>query len=394
MEISEWIIYTVAEAIFVLVVVCLLLLFHAKGLNNLIASLQTRLAKAISDLNEKAEPSSVRQDRGEKPYGEQLTAHIHATEDFHASQANARPIDLDVAHDTPPQRLVAAMRYKFLKAERECLADDSGQVDWNLLAKHYRPLKPDFSDSDHSVDAPITPSNLSYDEQRAEIERFKRLFTTMEGQWQNAKGKAEHYYAQLLSVIGNSTDPEHLALKTMVEEQLNQLDQAPLTHSADATASASRDDLLHLKSVNQQQKNEIAKLQQQLANTNSDEERLGLTKDLERQLAQQLQFMRESEVCIDLLEKELQESSLRIAQLEADGTGGGSEQLIKDKHQLHQKIKQLENENEQLASLAEHSNTEQKRKIAQKDKELMTMKSKFTELVRRYKAVTEKVKTR
>ncbi|BFM12032.1 hypothetical protein R50072_21850 [Simiduia litorea] len=390
MEFSEWVVYTVAEVLLVLTIACLLLVLHTKGLKALITSLQVKLAKAIGELREaknKQESAPV-----ESSYSEQLSAHLQATEKYHAEQAPNQPIEQDISAQTPKARLVAAMRYRFLRAEQESLDEHADSPNWACIAEHYNQLPaPQPAIEPDTLNSPEVASKLSYDEQRHEIERFKRLFTTMETQWQTAKAKAQDYYNQLLSLIGDSSDPAHLRLKKLAEAQITHIDKTAASINAPRGSPTSRQDVDKLKAINERQKSEIAALQDKLASASTDQQRLAVTADLERQLAQQQQFMKESEVCIDLLERELAEATSRIEQLEAHkpATPTSSEQsaLLKDKQTLNKQIQQLKSENEQLVNLAEHADAEQKRVVAIKNKEVEAIKGKFAELAKRYKAL-------
>ena len=394
MELSEWVIYTVAEVLLVLVITCVLLLLHTRGLKALIGTLQSKLAKAVNDLRDaKKQQSSTTSDAS---YADQLEAHLKATSEFHKQHGADRPIEQDITANTPNARLVAAMRHRFLKAEQEATSESLESPNWQRIAEHYSQLPaPQVSDEPQIDVDPEELLKLSYDEQRDEIERFKRLFTTMEAQWQAAKVKAENYYAQLMNMIGESEEPRHLALKQLAEEQLAYIDQVTTKASTKTDSKIGHQDLDKLKAINERQKDEIAELQLKLANASSDEERLSVTEDLERQLAQQLRFMKESEICIDLLERELEDASRRISQLEARKTPSAvAEQtaLIESKQHLNKQIRQLQGENEQLVNLAEHADAEQRRIVAAKNKEVEALKSKFSELARRYKALASKSK--
>ncbi|MDN3640148.1 hypothetical protein QWY82_15220 [Simiduia curdlanivorans] len=389
MEFSEWVVYTVAEVLLVLTIACLLLFLQTKGLKALISSLQGKLTKAIGELRE-AKGKQASTPEGPS-YTEQIAVQIQATEKYHAEQDSDLSIEQDITAKTPKERLVAAMRYRFLRAEQDGLAEHADLPDWPRIALHYDQLPAPQSQIDpQPPSTPETALKLSYDEQRDEIERFKRLFTTMERQWQIAKAKAQDYYNQLLSLIGDSSDPTHLTLKKLAQEQIAHIDKAAASINAPPSNSANRQDVDKLKAINERQKNEIAALQDKLANASTDQQRLAITADFERQLAQQQQFMKESEVCIDLLERELEAASRRIEQLEAQKpVAGSSEQnaLLKDKHTLNKQIQQLRSENEQLVNLAEHAEAEQRRLIAVKNKEVEAIKGKFAELAKRYKAL-------
>lgn len=383
MELSEWVIFTGVEALFVLLILCCLLLFHAKGLKTLIIALQKKLAQALRDLKKARSEAS---EKASDDYKSQIEVQISETESFHAQLEPGCAIEDDISSDTPPNRRVAAIRHHFLCAEKDALGGSTGDTNWEALGERYYRLL----DAASSEPVEQQRESASYEEQQTEIERFKRLFTTMEGQWQNAKEQAEKYYAQLLVVIGDSEDPEFTALKSAAEIQIQQFSM-PI-HSTKSqpspTAIHPNADVSALKAINSQQKNQIQELQQRLQAANSDAERAALATDLEQQLTKQLRFMKESEVCINLLEQELSDAMQRLNVLEKNKPQAESaSKHIEEKMSLINKISALENDNEQLIRLSEHAEIEQRRTLAKKDREIHTLNNKFNEIVKRYQAL-------
>lgn len=378
MELSSWAVYTAAEVIFILLLACIVLLFHTKNLKSALATLQSRLTAALSDLKALKEAQPTQESTGTMGYAEQLDAKLSETQAYHREQGGQDTILNDLTAEDTPALKTAALRYHFLSSEKTAAASEA---DWQALEAHYERLavRPELPN------APEDAGSLSYNEQREEIERFKRLFTTMESQWQHAKSRAEQYYQQLLSLIGDSQDPKFLELKSMAEAQLEDFEETAATESPTAESS----DLASLKAINAQQQQEIAVLQSRLQSAASDEERAALIADLERQLAQQLKFMKESETCIDLLEKELRSAAEKCNQLERKlknaQANADSPSETRDKQALVKKVRQLESENEQLVHLAEHADAELKNQLAAKDKEIRQIKQRFTELAKQLK---------
>lgn len=378
MELSSWAVYTAAEVIFILLLACTVLLFHTKNLKSALATLQSRLSAALSDLKELKESQPTQASAGTLDYAEQLDAKLNETEAYHRKQGGQGTILDDLTAEDTPALKTAALRHHFLTAEKSAASSD---VDWHALGAHYERLtvRPELPS------APEDAGSLSYNEQRDEIERFKRLFTTMESQWQHAKSRAEQYYQQLLSLIGDSQDPKFLELKTMAEAQLENFEATEATEST----ATDNGDLASLKAINAQQQQEITALQSRLQSAGNDEERASLIADLERQLAQQLKFMKESETCIDLLEKELRGAAEKCSQLERKlknaQANAENPTETRDKQTLVKKIRQLESENEQLVHLAEHADAELKSQVSAKDKEIRQIKQKFAELAKQLK---------
>lgn len=379
MAIDNWMIYTAVEVILVLLILCGLLLFHAKGLKTAIQALQNRLSQVMSELK----AAKLAQNNRSADRDESLQAQITDTEAFHAQQNPDRSIEDDLAPDSPPARLAAAMRHRFLKTEQA--ANQQGQPDWDQLVEAYQPLlsakkaPPTEFEPDKP---PADPGALSYEEQRHEIARFKRLFTTMEGQWKEAKDKAEGYYQELIRLIGSTEDPAQQALKALAESELAQLSQQQSPLPTTPTDNHTREDLDHLKSENAAQRQQIEQLKARLADLPEDDQ-AGLIGDLEQQLEKQLRLMQESEVCIELLEQEIAGLNKKLAESSTEmPETQRPDKLIKEKQQLSKKIQQLEGENEQLVGLAEAADAEQRRRLAEKDAEIGKLKKKLVQLLK------------
>lgn len=380
MAIDNWMVYTAAEVILVLLILCALLLFHAKGLKAAIQALQNRLSQALSELKAAKQAQASTQSQ----LDDSLETQIADTVAFHAQQNPDRSIEADLAPDSPPARLVAAMRHRFLKAEQA--AQRNGGQNWGQFAQAYQPMvdiKPKLTSDSEQGDRPTDPSALSYDEQRQEIARFKRLFTTMEGQWKEAKGKAEGYYQELIRLIGSSDDPAQQALKTQAQTELAQLSQQPSPILRKAGTAQNQEELDHLKSENAVQREQIQQLKARLAELPAGGQS-ELIVDLEQQLEKQLRLMRESEVCIELLEQEIAELNKKLGESARNDTGPSAQvdKIVKEKQQLSKKIQQLEGENEQLVGLAEAADAEQRRRLAEKDAEIGLLKKKLVHLLK------------
>ncbi|AFU98022.1 hypothetical protein [Simiduia agarivorans] len=383
MAIDNWMIYTAIEVILVLLVLCGLLLFHAKGLKAAIQALQNRLSQALSELK----AAKLAQNSQPADIDESLQAQIADTEAFHAQQNPDRSIEADLAPDSPPARLAAALRHRFLKTEQA--AHRQGVHDWDQLVQAYQPMldsKKAPSQEPLQDNPTPDPGALSYEEQRHEIARFKRLFTTMEGQWKEAKNKAEGYYQELIRLIGSTEDPAQQALKALAESELAQLSQQQVPVPARSADGPNRDDLDHLKSENAAQREQIEQLKARLADL-PEGDQTGLIGDLERQLEKQLRLMQESEVCIELLEQEIAGLNKKLAESKSDLPDSPNiDKLFKEKQQLSKKIQQLEGENEQLVGLAEAADAEQRRRLAEKDAEIGKLKKKLVQMIKANKS--------
>lgn len=379
MHISQWLVYTTAEVLFVLLLASGLLFFHAKGLRQLIRSLQSRLSKALGELKQvKKIQSEQSQTLPSSSYQDHIDEELKKTIAYHAEILPGVELNYDLLDKATPLHQAVLFRHLFLSVE-QAIAAPPADIDWKGLATAYKRLnsypkaKTTIAiDKETAIEIqPITEQSLSYEEQRAEIERFKRLFTTMESQWNSAKEQAGNYYQQLLRAIGDSDDPQHRELLELAEQQTGTIERV----AAKVTSSAPN--LEDLRAINKQQLSEIAKLQQQLVEAGSDEQRLELLGGLEKQLGQQQRLMKESDQCISLLENELVTAQSTIEKLKqrvpASSEGIQMSTLLNDKLALSKKIKQLESENEQLASLAEHTETELRKALKLKDTELAAM---------------------
>ncbi|UTA46553.1 hypothetical protein L1F30_10260 [Simiduia sp. 21SJ11W-1] len=383
MELASWAVYTAAEVIFILVVACVLLLLHTKNLKGALSALQRRLSSALADLRALKESQQETQAALEAQtpgFEEQISAKLTETQDYYTSLEGSTKIEEDLLADTPQDRRTAALRHLFLKSE-QCYGQTS-PPNWEGIQKQLRTL----SAVPELPTPPSEPGALSYNEQRDEIERFKRLFTTMETQWQQAKNRAEEYYQQLVGMIGDSSDPKFQALKDLAQSQLKDFDEAA------PPALPPSEDINAIKSQMAQQQAEITRLQEQIAKAKSDAERAKLVTELEAQLTQQMRFLKESETCISQLEQELKDVNAKLTKqdrkLKAMAVAPDDPQIAEDKLKLLRKIQQLESENEQLVHLAEHADAELKSQLKVKDDEISAISKKLKDIAQRYKALS------
>lgn len=357
---------------------------HTKNLKGALVALQQRLTSALADLKalKASQQEATAALEAQAPsVEEQLSAKISETQDYYTSLEGSTKIEDDVLADTPEDRRTAALRYRFLQSEQRYGL--TSPPDWQGMQKHLQSLT-----ALPTIPAPPTePGALSYNEQREEIERFKRLFTTMEAQWQQAKKRAEEYYQQIVGMIGDSSDPKFQALKSLAESQLQDFEEAA------PPAAIASEDIDAIKSQMAQQQSEIDRLQALIANAQTDTERTEIIAELETQLSQQSRFLKESETCINQLEQELRDLSAKLAKQEKKlktYAGQSTEpRAAEDKLQLIKRVKQLESENEQLVHLAEHADAELKSQLKVKDDEIGALNKKLTDIVKRYKALSK-----
>jgi hypothetical protein len=129
------------EIAVVLLLLCLFLLLHLRGLRRLVAALEAKVVSVRDTLRAaRQDTKMVRQQLAEHEaspgmdYSEYVDAQIDATRNHHLSLDPDRDIVLDIAPDTTLERQAVALRHAFLVAEKEAwLAGESEAVDWAVL---------------------------------------------------------------------------------------------------------------------------------------------------------------------------------------------------------------------------------------------------------------------
>lgn len=193
------------------------------------------------------------------------------------------------------------------------------------------------------------------------LEHFKKLFFEMEDQWRTAKKEAQTYYEHLTSMRDEVKDQKSFdtALnnyhnvyaeveKTILsitggegeeEPEFFLADLPPVTvekpkdvksgnsgteiHNSEKRAL---EELNKLRNITADQHRLISQLQKKLEHAKTAEEKTEIVKQLQKALEQQVKFVKESELCVQLLEDELSNAMKRSLELE--------QQLLKSKDEM------------------------------------------------------------
>lgn len=428
MQVSNWVVFGVAELIGVLLLICIFLGMHARTLKSLIAKLQSKLHSLAKELKSTKRAYQEMEASIPEPlsYADLLDEQLDGTRQYHLTLDPDQDIVLDLSSTVPLPRQLTSLRHAFLLSEKEAAlsSQQPAEPNWNVLHSKLSNLiqffKSDSNDSDESQLQQLQQALASSQQRVDNLEQFKTLFFELENQWHAAQQQADDYQQQIDQAATSSSDTEHLnELLNGYRESFSGIDQiiqaGTNSHGTTLTQVVDRDskpapvsdELAHLQSVTANQHRLINELQQRLSVAYSAADKAAIINDLQAQLDTQLQYMSESETCIKLMETELDDAHAKITQLEsrqasqapAAKTDSINPELKKAFHVLKEEremmnktILNLQQENEQLAmqmdaSLNEHSNNNANTATEQ---ELQQLQLQYTELESKYLALRMK----
>ncbi len=247
----------------------------------------------------------------ERSYLDYLDEKLRQTRSYHQKMAGPIEIGLDLALDTPMTRRIIALRHAVLIAERE--AHLGGGTLWSAIAQRYKTLFQYYDDYEPpklGAEIKQLKSTLAQQTERlSHLDQYKGLYLDLESTWQQKHTEAENYYQALTSKLDQLTEADSTDLRSLVNayhQNYQTLDQSfagknPLP----ITLETATHEILNLRHMADEQSRLIAHLQQQIQKATSDNEKVTLIRQLEQQLEKQQRFMKESEVCIKLMEDEL-----------------------------------------------------------------------------------------
>jgi hypothetical protein len=435
MQVSNWVIFGTAEVFAVLLVVCVFLLFHTRGLKSMVLRLQDRIQSLVADLK-KAKAEILKAQKQSDPrdiYISQLDQLIDQTREFHSSLNPDRDIALDLSNDSPIPRQVAALRFASLVSEKEAvLASSSTTPNWVTLEDKYTQLINFFrsqssATKDNNEDTSALKQELENTLQRVEnLEKFKKLFFQMEDQWRDAKKLADEYYEQLSNINVDAGQKESFdSLLNNYNNVYNQVGQsiqigtgagadasvAPdnsrvipqtrtITNTVEITKTDARtqNELRQLRNVAEEQHRVIHELQNRLKSATTQAEKDAVINDLQEQLERQIRFVQESETCIQLLENEVTQSNAQLQAVNQDKDElskqlaeipemkSAIEKYTEESKEMVKVIDRLEQENRQLATQAEVSGSSDNTNsnVSEANQELAKLKQQYAELEARY----------
>ncbi len=443
MQISNYIIFGVAEAYILLSAICVFLLMHTRNLKKLVLRLQEKSQQLIQDLRQTKAAHALTQSQlksAASSYKKHINDQLLLTRQYHQKLGPGQDIALDLNTEVPLARQVAAFRHAVLIAEKEAIhASDSEAPKWGILEQKFSQLMQfyqttDANDNAAPDDAPPPGEDqtalesqiealqqaLENSKKRVEnLEKFKKLFFDMEKQWKQAKEQAGQYHEQLsalASQVDNKETYESLLTQyyhayddvgkilnsgTDTGENTIVIEQAPArteTSSIEITQVDKRaaNELKHLRKVAQDQHNIINELHQKLAGTKTLEEKDEVLQELNEQLKRQTQFVTEAETCIHLLENELSNTVNKVNELETELKNVYSElqhmpkmqtmiqQFTIESKEMLEGLATLERENEELIAQLKNDHTGNPEMLDQMKRELSTLQGQYAELEEQY----------
>lgn len=353
MQVSHWVIFGVIELIGLLLLICLYLLMHTRSLKQLVLRLQSRLKRVTFDLKSSRQASN----------------------------------------DSGPERN---------HTER---SGNEGTTDTPLEDMDVEALRKALSDSQRRVE---------------NLEQFKTLFFELEEKWQDAQNQAQEYHLQISDLASELDQKDAFdnllqGYQAAYQDFSNSFQQSDTqqpgqqTIEAEAPPFQATEELERLKSIANNQHNLISELQQRLAVAYSAADKEALINDLKTQLDQQLRYLNESETCVKLMERELNDAHNDITRLKSHLTSR-DHQLRHDKEENHdmrhklarmeaerdQKnltIQRLKQESEQLVlqmQTSEDNQSKNQTNTGEAQKELDQLQGQYASLEHRYTELESK----
>ncbi|MEJ2415621.1 MAG: hypothetical protein P8Y45_01545 [Exilibacterium sp.] len=439
MQISNYIIFGVAEAYILLSAICVFLLMHTRNLKKMVLRLQEKTQQLIQDLRQTKAAHALTQSQLKSvasSYKKHINDQLLLTRQYHQKLGAGQDIALDLNTEAPLARQVAAFRHAVLIAEKEAIhASDNEAPKWGILEQKFSQLIQFYKTTDANDDDAPPPSEdqtalesqietlqqaLENSKKRVEnLEKFKKLFFDMEKQWKQAREQAGGYHEQLsalASQVDNKETYESLLTQyyrayddvgkilnsgTGTGEDTIVIEQAPArtkTSSIEITQVDKRaaNELKQLRKVAEDQHNIINELQQKLAGTKTLEEKDEVLEELNEQLKRQTQFVKEAETCIQLLENELSNAVNKVNELETELENVYSDlqhmpkmqtmiqQFTVESKEMLEGLATLERENEELIAQIENDHSGNPQVLDQMKRELSTLQGQYAELEERY----------
>lgn len=442
---SDVFIYFIAELAVLLLVICVFLLLNIGSLKKLIRKLEEKILSlrqsvGLSRKETKAALKKLADKEKIKPkaFLDYLDEEIEGTRSHHQSLNPDRDIVLDITPDTPVERQAASLRHAFLIAEKEArYAGDADNSSWDVLQAKFQQIIQFYQSMAPAEKLPEEPELPAADDHSEEIEnykkrienleRFKKLFFDMEGEWESAKKLAEDYCQQLMAMgkdLGAGEDFEYTLnkysqsfqeIEGMIADGVdgeNNAKKAPLEGDIDnrqqsvgKMVMANQEEMQRLRNMAVDQHKVITELKKKLYAAKSAEEQQVVIEELSHQLEQQERFLQEAETCTRLIEDELsrtlKENEALRHQIEEAGGGqldseeaGRLESMLDDltneSKEMLGTIALLEKENQSLrdqvntgANSDEHVEmlTE---KMGEMQQELLNLQTQHIELEERY----------
>ncbi|MDO6747333.1 hypothetical protein [Gilvimarinus sp. 1_MG-2023] len=359
------------EAVLAVIILCLLLALHARKLKQLLARQQDQLRQAIQKPAQATPEPPPSPDTAPQAY---LEAQLASTQAVFLSEAPESDIDAPQADALSTVARAAAIRHAILCLELDGDGSGLGSEHWTQIGELLAALSPTSSENgDGSED--LTQALENAQKRIENLEKFKKLFFEMESKWDAARDEAQGYHDQLSELSeGMENKDEFSAIlarynavyddisQTIEAASGNNISQTVRTESITLTKPDPRtnDQLNTLRNVAADQHRLINKLQKQLQDAESAEQKEVLINELQNQLSQQERYVKESETCVQLLESELDTAlnKLNIYEAKAQDANHAQQEITEMRTTLQQyaseakelviHINMLETENQQL----------------------------------------------
>lgn len=370
---SNILVYAFGELALLLLFISGFLMLHVGKLRKLIGALEAKIVSLRASLGKSRKETkaalkklSVKDKVIPKEYLDYLDEEIDATRDHHETLNPDRDIVLDITPDAPMDRQAASLRHAFLIAEKEArYAGGETQSSWEVLQSKFEQIIQFYVSTQPEPVAEEEEQSLSEEEASGDdnseeianykkrienLERFKKLFFDMEGQWNESKQQVDDYKRQLLALgkdLGAGDDFDALlnnysAAFDDIGELITAAGEGGETESdrggqsgvefvgnregTGKTVIANQEEMQRLRNMAVDQHKVISELKRKLIDAKSIEQQQEVIADLTSELEQQQRFIKETETCTQLIEDELsriiQENENLRSELAAAGEAG------------------------------------------------------------------------
>ncbi len=436
---SNIVLYTVAEAAILLLVISIFLIFHVSNLKKLIRKLEDKivsLRKSVGKSRKETQAALKKLAEKEqiKPIGflDYLDNEIETTRDYHQSLKPDRDIVLDISLDAPLDRQAASLRHAFLIAEKEArYAGDEDESSWDVLQSKFQQIihfyEPAQSGEDDSKGGEAISAE-QVEDYEARIEELERLKLMLEDRWEESKQEARGYNEQLLTmgeelgagqdfvkvlgqysgIFGEQVSVEEGGDAGMAVEAAD-IQESEEGDSVGKAVISNQKEIQRLRNMSIDQHKMIGELKKKLAASESSEEQQQVVEELSDQLDTLQRFLQEAETCTQLVEDELSSALQENETLRTQLDGGGHQEqamgeeelqrlesvvsdLTSESKEMLSTIATLEQENQTLKQQVEsgspvdsdESVTLLKEKLGEMQQELLNLQTQHIELEERY----------
>lgn len=393
MNSSNLVLIVFAELVVLLLVICAVLVVQNRSLRKLVSQLKEKAQGILKELKQAKQANLSAASSAETPetdpapgvsYLDYLEQQIEVTREYHAELNSGQDIALDLAPESPLIHRAPALRHAVLLAEKNALAkiQNHEAPDWKELGKSYETIFNFYEEFTEAAEASESVSAEELEQLQVELdnarkrvnnlEKFKKLYFDLEEKWHSSQKEAKSHLDNLTSMTAEIENGDALqealqnyhqsydGFSDLLEAGVDGTQQQPEgSEGSEGSRSEALDsaaEIKKLRAVAADQHKIISKLQQQLLNAKTEDERHNVVVNLQSELQKQTRFVKESETCIQLLEDELQ-----AAQREIDASKSKLAQLPEIKSDYID----LRNQYEEL-ELKYHANITENRKLQKK----------------------------